>query len=126
MAKTPEGKVKDAVKAELVANGIHPFMDVASGKATDAIGAFYMPVAGPFSVHGVHDFVGVLNGIFWSIETKAPDNPEDETHHQGCFRHAITTCGGVALTGVRDGRAAVRQMIELCAQRAAFLRQRAR
>lgn len=107
MATTPEGRVKDTVKRALRRNGVHPFMDIATGRVDHATGFFYMPVAGPFSVHGVHDFVGCWRGVFFSIETKAPSNPEDETVHQGYFREAVTQSGGVALTGVRDGQLAV-------------------
>lgn len=114
MAKTPEGKVKDAVKAALHARGVYPFMDVAQGKVKGEVqGTYYMPVAGQFSVHGVHDFVGCLMGRFFSLETKAPDNREDETYHQGCFREAVSQTGGIALTGVRDGQAAVERLFEL-------------
>lgn len=107
MATTPEGKVKSQVRRSLAAHGVHPFTDVATGKVEGAVGTYYMPVAGPYSVHGVHDFVGCWSGRFFSIETKAPDNPQDETQHQGWFRVAVTAAGGLALTGVRDGAAAV-------------------
>lgn len=113
MAKTPEGAVKDDVKKALQAEGVYPFMDIGLGKVKGAVGAYYMPVAGPYSIHGVHDFVGCWAGRFWSIETKAPNNSEDETHHQGCFRVAINSTGGVALTGVRDGKAAVAYLKQL-------------
>lgn len=86
---------------------MHPFHEVADGKVQNAVGAYYMPVAGPFSVHGVHDFVGCWYGVFFSIETKSPGNPTDETPHQGSFRKAITQSGGISLTGVRDGVSAV-------------------
>jgi hypothetical protein len=99
---TPEGKVKEAVKKVLIANRIYPFMDVGTGKAKDAEGVFYMPVAGPFSVHGVHDFVGCFKGRFFSIETKAPDAKEDATPHQQKFAIAVNHAGGIAVTGVRD------------------------
>ena len=79
MATTPEGRVKAAVKKALAERNVHPFIDVANGKVTGAQGMFYMPVAGPFSVHGVHDFVGCWHGVFFSIETKSPDNTKDET-----------------------------------------------
>jgi hypothetical protein len=109
---TPESTVKTAVKRALQAHGVVPFMDAATGKVTDYKGVYYMPVAGPFSVHGVHDFVGVWAGVFWSIETKAPDNPEDATYHQECFRQAVAGSGGISLTGVRSA-AAVDQLREL-------------
>lgn len=105
---TPESKVKDQVKRALRAAGIVPFSDVVSGNAVDYVGFFYMPVAGPFAVHGVHDFVGCWAGLFFSIETKAPNNREDETVHQAKFREAVTQSGGVAFTGVRDDSAVAR------------------
>jgi hypothetical protein len=113
MAKTPEGAVKDAVKKALAARGVLPFTELASGKHPEAVGAYYMPVAGPFSVHGVHDFVGCWSGRFFSIETKAPKEAVDETIHQGRFRVAFTQAGGISLTGVRDGEAAVEAIAQL-------------
>lgn len=110
MATTPEGHVKNEVKRELHSRGVHPFQDIATGKAPSAVGAYYMPVAGPFSVHGVHDFVGCWRGVFFAIETKAPNNPDDETTHQGHFRKAVTQSGGIALTGVRNGAKAVSEI----------------
>lgn len=107
MATTPEGRIKSEVRAALHENGVHPFVEVATGKVRNVAGTYYMPTAGPFSVHGIHDFVGCWRGVFFSIETKAPNNPEDETVHQGYFRAAVTEAGGVSLTGVRDGAAAV-------------------
>lgn len=99
---TPEGKVKDAIKKALHANSVYPFMDIATGKVTEYEGFYYMPVAGPFSVHGVHDFVGCWNGVFWSIETKAPGNGEDATYHQDCFNIAVNGTGGVGIVGARS------------------------
>jgi len=116
MAKTPEGKVKDQVKEALHEAGVYPFMEVATGKVQGAIGMYYMPVAGQFSIAGIHDFVGNWAGRFFSIETKAPDNPDDETYHQGLFRIAVSATGGIALTGVRDGRAAVSHIRNLLSE----------
>lgn len=115
MAKTPEGRIKDQVKAALHRHKVLPFLQVED--APEVAGTYYMPVAGPYSVHGVHDFVGCWASIFFSIETKAVDNPSDETVHQGKFRVAITRTGGIALTGVRDGEAAVRAIAELVKNR---------
>ena len=110
---TPESRVKLVVRKALHAHGVHPFMDVATGKVQGAEGVYYMPVAGPYSVHGVHDFVGCWRGLFWSIETKAPDNPEDATPHQENFRVAVDATGGIAFVGVRDGSAvlALRELV---------------
>lgn len=104
MSTTPEGRVKAAVKKRLHHYGVYPFTEL-TPETSWVTGTYYMPVAGPFSVHGVHDFVGCWHGVFWSIETKAPNNPEDETHHQGLFRVAVSASGGISLTGVRDASA---------------------
>lgn len=107
MATTPEGKVKAAVRKALAARGVVAFSDVLSGRAAATRGVYYMPVAGRFSILGIHDFVGVWDSVFFSIETKAPNNREDERFHQGKFREAVTSAGGIALTGVRDAESAV-------------------
>jgi len=105
MARTPEAAVKDAVKKRLAHHKVYPFDAVAAGRHPDAVGTYYMPVAGPFSVHGVHDFVICWRGVFCTIETKAPNESQDETVHQGRFRTAVTATGGISLTGVRDAGA---------------------
>jgi hypothetical protein len=102
---TPEGRVKDAVKKALHACGVVPFIEGGMGKHRAYEGVYWMPVAGPYSVHGVHDFVGCWRGVFWSLETKAPDEPTEETLHQGLFRIAVNHSGGIALTGVRSADA---------------------
>lgn len=102
MAQTPEAKVKKAVKQRLIEYGLIPLTKVALDEIGDPEGFFFMPVAGPYSVHGIHDFVGCWHGIFWSIETKAPDNPEDHTPAQERFCSAVNKSGGIAFTGVRD------------------------
>ncbi len=55
MSKTPEGKVKDAVKAELIAAGAMFTMPVPSGYGESML-----------------DFVGHHRGEYFEIETKAP------------------------------------------------------
>jgi hypothetical protein len=102
MAATPEGVVKKSVKKALVSAGVVPFSDVVSGKAKGYEGFFFMPVAGPFAVHGVHDFVGCWDGLFFSIETKSVEAREDATPLQLKFQEAVTTAGGIAFVGVRD------------------------
>lgn len=101
MAQTPEGKVKAAVKKRLVEYGLVHLSKI-EDVPEDIEGFFFMPVAGPYSVHGIHDFVGCWRGVFFSIETKAPDNPDDHTAAQERFLVAVTRSGGVAFTGVRD------------------------
>lgn len=100
---TPEGKVKDAVRKVLAAYGV--FGHTQAGKQVMLAGTYFMPVAGPYSVHGVHDFVGCWGGVFFSIETKAPTNPHDATAAQEAFQVAFTRAGGVSLTGVRSADA---------------------
>lgn len=101
MAKqTPEGRVKDAVKKRLEHYGILPFTKAAD--SPDAAGMYWMPVQGAFAVHGVHDFCGVYRGVFFSLETKAPDNKVDATGPQAAFQKASTKAGGVSLVGVRS------------------------
>lgn len=99
---TPEGKVKKAVQKALAAHNIHSFTDIAAERVAGYAGFYYMPVAGPFSVHGVHDFVGCYQGMFFSIETKAPEAADDATVHQERFQRAVIGSGGVSYTGVRD------------------------
>ena len=105
---TPESKVKDQVKKRLIHYKVYPH--TSAEKYHDLVGTFFMPVAGPYSVHGIHDFVGCIGGRYFSIETKSPDNPEDETAAQGNFRVQFTRAGGVCLTGVRDASAVDRLM----------------
>jgi hypothetical protein len=101
---TPEGKVKELVKRALREHHVYAFADIAGGKvaASKVAGFYYMPVAGPHSVLGIHDFVGCWNGVFWSIETKAPNEPVDATHHQKMFYIAARAGGGLSYIGVRD------------------------
>lgn len=102
MAQTPEGRVKAAVKKRLTEYGLVHLTKVDDSGAGNMEGFFFMPVAGPYSVHGIHDFVGCWQGVFFSIETKAPDNPEDHTPAQLRFKTAVNGSGGLAFTGVRD------------------------
>jgi hypothetical protein len=112
---TPEGRVKEQVKKRLHAHNVLPFTKAAA-RGVEPAGIYWMAVQGPFAVHGVHDFTGCWHGVFWSIETKAPENPEDETAAQGDFRVAVTKAGGIALTGVRDA-AAVDHLYQLISER---------
>lgn len=52
---TPEGKVKNKVKALLKAHGIW----------------YYLPVSNGMGVHGIPDFLCCMAGRFLAIETKA-------------------------------------------------------
>lgn len=117
MAKTPEAKVKDQIKAELKAEGLVPLNDfIKLGKAPAGMrGFFFMPVAGPFSVHGIHDVVGCWDSVFFSIEAKAPDAKEDGTPMQVDFQRAVHHAGGVAIIGARSG--AVVQQLKAAVQK---------
>lgn len=101
MANTPEGRVKTAVKKRLEHYGVLPFIHAADAKGP-VQGMFWMPVQGQFAVHGVHDFVGLWHGVFFSIETKSPKNHVDATEPQRAFKAAVDKCGGIAVIGARD------------------------
>ncbi len=105
MAQTPEGKVKDAVKKRLEHYGVLPFIKAADSTSRSTVGMYYMPSQGAHAVQGVHDFVGCWDGVFFSLETKAPDNPVDATEPQQAFRSATLRCGGIAFVGVRSADA---------------------
>lgn len=98
---TPEGRVKDAVKKRLMEYGLKPLTKAADVDG-DIEGFFFMPHAGPGSVWGIHDFVGCWRGVFFSLETKAPNNREDATEPQRAFQTATTKAGGFSFVGVRD------------------------
>lgn len=79
MARTPEGKVKDAVV-----------------KILKELGAYYFyPVTGGFGRSGVPDVVACLNGRFVGIECKAGTNKP--TALQQVELEKIRTAGGTAL-----------------------------
>lgn len=106
MAKsTPEGAVKKAVKAKLEHYGVLPFVQAADATGRQVAGMYWMPVQGQFAVHGVHDFCGVWDGQFFSLETKAPGNPVDATEPQEAFKVASLRTGGISFVGVRDASA---------------------
>lgn len=93
MARTPEGRVKDLVKAVLEEYGIYP-----AGHAVwfdddrAAIpGWYYMPVQTGMGVAGIPDFIGCYKGRFWAIETKAGT---ELTPNQAQRRIEINDAGG--------------------------------
>lgn len=78
MARTPEGKVKDAVV-----------------KILKKLGAYYFyPVTGGFGRSGVPDVIACLNGRFVGIECKAGSNKP--TALQLAELQKIETAGGEA------------------------------
>lgn len=102
---TPETAVKTAVKKRLEHYGVYPFQRAADMPAAQVNGVYWPAVAGPMSVHGVHDFCLVWHGVFCSLECKAPNNPQDATEPQLAFQAAATKAGGLSLVGVRDASA---------------------
>lgn len=101
---TPENRVKAAVKKRLERYGVIPFQRAAD-TTSEVNGVYWPAVAGPMSVHGIHDFCICWFGVFCSLECKAPDNPEDATAPQEAFQLGVTKAGGIALTGVRSADA---------------------
>lgn len=80
-SSTPEAKVKQGIK-----------------KLLDSLGVWYfMPVAGPYSVHGIPDFVCCWDGLFLAIEAKAPGKLANVTVHQQRKIDQINSAGGVAV-----------------------------
>lgn len=117
MAKsTPEGAVKKAVAARLEHYGVLPFTKAADHTGIGPNGMYWMPMQSLGAVHGVHDFVGCWNGVFFSLETKAPNNPVDATEPQRAFQVATLRTGGIAFIGVRDA-SAVDEMAKLIHER---------
>ena len=55
--KGPEHKVKEIIKQQLKSLGDECW--------------FYMPVAGPYAVAGIPDFIGCYRGMMFGIEAKA-------------------------------------------------------
>ena len=82
MARTPEGVVKDAVKAVLKANNIW----------------YYMPVSNGMGQHGIPDFICcVPGGKFLAIEAKAPGRIKNVSPLQAAAIEGIRSRKGWAL-----------------------------
>lgn len=76
----PEGKVKEAIAAEL-----------------DQIGAYYfMPATGGYGNSGVSDFCGCYRGRMFQIEAKANEKL-DATALQKSNGTKVTRAGGIAM-----------------------------
>jgi len=78
--KTPEGIVKDEIKAYLKARGAYFFMPVQTGFGASTL-----------------DFLCCINGIFVGVETKRRDKAAKETPRQSKVIEDIRKAGGVAL-----------------------------
>lgn len=100
---TPEGRVKEKVKKLL--------------KERNAW--FYMPVQNGMGKVGIPDIIGTYKGLFFAIETKAPNkNPTTEeqrwnkaTPNQQMRIEEIREAGGMAI--VADDVAQVAHMLEV-------------
>ena len=103
MAMTPEARVKDKVKKLLNARGAW----------------FYMPVQNGMGKVGIPDFVGVYKGLFFAVETKAPNKTpttreqrwNKATPNQQMRIEEIRDAGGMAI--VCDDVAQVESMLEV-------------
>lgn len=81
MAKTPEAKVKDAVKKRLKELGIW----------------YYMPVQNGMGVVGIPDFICCWEGMFLAIETKAPGKVTNLTPNQEQRLKEIRDAAGLTI-----------------------------
>lgn len=91
MAK-PEAKVKAAIKSWLKANNFY----------------FFMPIGGPYAVHGVPDIIVCAQGRFVAIECKAPGKAGNTTANQNDHIARIGAAGGIAF--VAEDLSFVRQV----------------
>lgn len=93
LAKTPEGRVKDACRTYLTGIGLCPSKDAVD--VTDKhTGWFHFPVQAFHGVMGQPDIHGHYRGRFFTIETKVPG--KDPTPLQTHQIKAINTTGAVA------------------------------
>jgi hypothetical protein len=95
MASTPEGKVKDAVKAALESLGVRSLSRPTRVTCLD-IGTYYMPVSNGMGTHGIPDFVCSVRGKSLYIETKASVKKEP-TDLQMAVIDALRSTGSVAI-----------------------------
>lgn len=81
-ASTPEGRVKQQIKARLrTVPGLW----------------FYMPVQNGMGVVGIPDFIVCYRGRLLAIETKAPGKTAATTPHQKAQLAAIQDAGGTTM-----------------------------
>ena len=83
MASTPEGKVKDRIKALLKESGPRVY--------------YFMPQTSGFGKSGVPDIVACVNGVFVGIEVKADKTKNPPTALQTKNLNEIWAAGGVSL-----------------------------
>lgn len=84
MARTPEGKVKARVAAQLKALGCY----------------YFYPVTGGYGASGVPDIIGCYKGRFFAIECKAGKNKTTALQDKNI--DAIRAQGGLAMVVNED------------------------
>jgi Holliday junction resolvase len=96
MARTPEGRVKDAVVKVLKEFGVY----------------YFMPIGGAFTKVGVPDVIGCYNGNFIAIECKAGKNTPTALQEREI--RLIKEAGGIALvvneTNLNDVRITLEEL----------------
>ena len=93
MAKTPEGKVKDAVVAILKEEGVY----------------YFFPATHGYGRSGVPDIVCCVNGYFLAIECKAGKNKPTLLQVRELER--IRAAGGVAAVADEENWEMVRKLV---------------
>jgi hypothetical protein len=93
--KTPEGRVKDVIKAYL---------------RSLPNCWFFMPAAHGYGVNGIPDIVGCYKGVFFAIEVKAPGKINQTTPLQRMQINEINQAHGWAC--VADDLAVVHDMFD--------------
>jgi hypothetical protein len=78
---TPEGKVKEAVKKVMRKYGVW----------------YFMPMQNGFGVVGIPDFICCIDGLFFTVETKAPGKRDNTTPNQQRVMREILEHGGYAI-----------------------------
>jgi len=78
---TPEGRVKEAVKKVMRKHGVW----------------YFMPMQNGFGVVGIPDFICCIDGLFFTVETKAPGKRDNTTPNQQRVMREILEHGGYAI-----------------------------
>lgn len=112
MAATPEGKVKDEIKAELLCLGIYPLGYLFDHPEIKPNGFYFMPVASTFGVKGVPDFILCVRGKFLAVEAKPRIKRAKPTDLQKRFLQAVEDTGG-KYTVARSGKDTVAWLSEM-------------
>lgn len=92
MSRTPEGRVKEAIKKELDSRG---FWRAGTAEPSIVEGWYYMPVSNGMGVHGIPDFICCWQGRFFGIEAKAKGG--EPTPNQLRRHEEIRTAKGLVL-----------------------------